>query len=317
MIKPFLHTCAFVMLCAISCKKPDTPTAVACKTVFFGYNGIYSTKPDSVADCTFGIINRQTASSSTLATFLNTVYAGQGVYNTSDKCYYAFRYFSTGNPILYRVNLEGVVTELKNFTANFRYEGLVFSRFDNKLYAFQKNKGSVGVALCQIIIKGNEFSTVDVMKHIGWVASDAYISATVDNATGNIYYNVGAGKTYNVYCRHPRDSVTIVIAQSTKSYLLGLCFNPNDNMLYGIKQDTTKNSFVKISLTGAVTTIDTLPFTPKRSYYSACIDRCANEYIISGKITNTTGYLIRVNMSGSIISRDTTQGIFHAITVAD
>jgi hypothetical protein len=311
--------CLFMLILTAvsSCKRQFTPAPVVCKPVFWGYKCTNVSVPGSLPECSFGEINKETATLSTIATFLNTAHTNQGAYDLKNKCYYTFRYTNgVGASILYKITLDGHVNQLKDITST-RYEGLIYNRFYNKLYAFKRNNGAVGISICEVITNENDFSTKDIFKEIGKTIYSAKISTTTDNKTGDIYYQLVYDGSYELFRYNPAEQAATLIQSEKKVRLTGLAFNENDDMLYCIKRDSTKTYFAKISPNGAVVTIDTLPFTPNPEFVSCAFNKCDNEYIITGLATNTTGYFIRLNVNAAIVRRDTTLSVLQGLTIVD
>ncbi len=247
----------------------------------------------------------------------NSERSAQGAFDTVAHCYYAFGSNDGSDPtVLYRINLEGRVEALTNSEYRLLFNGLLYSRFDGRLYAFRRNAGASGVAVCQILTYPDRFEAKELVKDIWGVAANTVISSAVDNNTGKLYFRLGTDSTFEIYSFQPGDSAAKKLLSQKKSRIFGLCFNPADERLYAIRQDSTKTRFVKIDNQGNTTVIDTLPFRPDPASFCAAIDRCANQYMLMGKVSNTHGYLVRLAMNGSIMGRDTTDGILQAVTAA-
>jgi hypothetical protein len=313
-------TCLYIVTITafLSCKRQAATAPAMCKAAFFGYKCTNVSNAGSLPECSFGEINKKTASSSTIATFFNTAHTNQGAYDPTNKCYYTFMYNNgKGATILLKTTIDGQVSWLRDSNLITRYEGLIYNRFYNKLYTFNRNNGAKGISICEVLTSGNNFTTKDVYEEIGKSIYSSKISATTDNKTGNIYYQLVYDSHYELYRYNPGEQVATLIHKENKASLIGLCYNSNDDMLYCIKRDSAKTNFVKISTVGAMFTIDTLPFKPNPEFVSCTFDNCDNEYIISGLITDNTGYFIRLDVNAAIVSRDTTWAVFQGLTMVD
>lgn len=306
------------ILTMVSCSKPFNTTEKECKSMLIGYKAVLVSKADSLPECIYGAISKNVSLYSQISTFPNTANTNQGAYDTATHCYYVFgSTYPTKRTILYKIDLEGQITTLTNNSLYLKYDGLLYSRFNNKLYAFRRNKGASGVSVCEITVSAKEFSAKEIIKDMWGIPVNATVSSTISNKTGNVYFRLGTDSTHELYRYSPVETQVKLLLKENNLQLFGMCYNAKDNMIYCMKQDSLKTHFVKISTDGKTVVIDTIPFRPDPEYFSAVIDLCDNEYIFTGKVNNTNGYIIRLNMNGTLLSKDTTAGILQALTITN
>lgn len=143
---------------------------------------------------------------------------------------------------LLRVSMGSGVSTLTNASCGSHFDGLVFNR--NKLYCFNWNK------ICEIIVSGNCYTTNDVATTI----NQEWNGNSTDVDTGDIYYQTSApgSATYNIEKWRPGGSPS-TICSGMAMELLGMRYNPNDNMLYAIRPASPGHcEFVRIDSTGAI-----------------------------------------------------------------
>ncbi len=298
--------CLFALCLASACKK-STGSKTTCTSTLYGISAPSSSTIDTGISCIFGTINPTTGVISTLGTLFSHGATNQGTYNSSDNCYYIFRYGYT----LYKVAASGSVTSLTPSGAS-SYSSPVYNSVTNNLYCIS------GGNLAQISISGTTFLTTVLATPVH--PFRGYL--TVDNNTGTIYF--ASGDTVNNYIEKytPGSSATSVVASVTGVWdFLGMKFNKNDNLLYAIRENYPAGGqdFVKIDpVSGSVTTISIIA-TPAESgvnidFYSTCIDPCTNHYYISTG-DGVTGILNQYSMTGTLMTTSFTTNILQGMTV--
>ncbi|MBL7690095.1 MAG: hypothetical protein JNM41_00760 [Flavipsychrobacter sp.] len=307
-----------ICLLLFSCSKGVKPIAATCETTILGYRTVYDTTSLSPANplAEWGTISAKTATMSRIVYIRNTPTFNQGIYHTGNMCYYTFRNNSdTDVAILYRIRPDGMVTELKDSLSGFKYDGLVFNKTMQKVYAFKSIYGASNDWLCEITTDSGKFMSRKIVAGIGRSTTNAAINATIDNSTGNIYYSVTTNKVTTLVKIDPEKAVLSEIFSKKAPYnMYGLCFNGKDNRMYCVVQDTSGIHFATITTGGTVTKLDTLAIPSALQFSSAMIDECRDEYIFTGNTSNDAGYLLRMNMTGQQLSRLMTDQIFQGLT---
>jgi hypothetical protein len=182
--------------------------------------------------------------------------------------------------------------------------------------------GSPGIAqsVAEVTISGSSYTVTSVATVFG-IAGAGAVGSTVNGTLGELYFSMFKNSTgeYSIEQYHPGAASTSVIASGTGGMLMGLRFNPNDNMLYAIKgynASTAADEFVKIS-GSTVTTLSALPFRVNAEYFSTTLDRCNNRYILS-TLTGTPwsiNVVAQFNMSGTIAQTDTTASLYQGLDI--
>lgn len=313
-----------------ACKKEPTASKTTCAATLYGYNFLDTTLVSSSLPVGWGIINETSLATTSVATLPVNAYANQGVYNTSDNCYYVFRYGTSGmTNTLLKVAPGGAVTTYTG-PGTQNLEGLVHNRVTNKMYCLRYTSGSLTATpadVVEITTSGTSFTVTPVattVNNIRWVSPT---TSTVNNASGEMYFILVDAPTgaYSIEKYMPVSSITNVIASGAGKVIMGLRFNSNDNMLYAITAEYSAGAsavykFVRIApLTGAFTTLATLSFQVNNEFYSAALDPCSNRYLLS-TVTGTgwtTKTVRQFNMSGAIVQSDITAGLFQGLAVKD
>jgi hypothetical protein len=311
MIKPAsCFVIVFVYLLFMSCKKHENAaTPASCTSTLYGFT---SPNPvDTFQTCTFGPINELTATASAIATFTDINASTQAAFNTSDNCYHLLSYDSFK---LYKIDAGGAITMLTyipNGVANL--VGISYNRATNNLYCIKYYGDSTVIA--EITTTASTYSTVNVCKTL-YTAYGQGLNSTVDNNTGDIYYesNSQTAGPYSYYIEkyHPGWSKPVQIANSNND-ILGLCFNKNDNTLYGVIGST----FVKISSNGTISNIVYLGFQADVFSYSACIDPCSNRYIVTSMNDDGVSIMEELDIAGNILEYDTSTALYQGLAVSN
>ncbi len=138
-----------------------------------------------------------------------------------------------------------------------------------------------------------------------------------------MYYVAGDTITRTIRKVHPGSPSSTVIATTSGDRIYGLCYNNNDNKLYGIQPGAAWNIdyFVKVDpATGSVTTLATFSFQFNNEFFSAVIDECTNRYILSSdEMTDpsiNSSYIKQIDMSGAVVQNNTmTDGIYLGLAI--
>jgi hypothetical protein len=267
---------------------------------------------------TFGNINTSSLISSSSGSVTNSLYSNQATFNTSDNCYYVFEYGNTAyTGKLHKITIGGTVTTYTNGGGTQATVGLVYNPVTNKLYCLQRSVSGVG-SVAEVTLSGSSYIVTPIASAPGTAGWVVPTTSTVDNGTGDVYFAM-SDATYTIAKYHPGATSTTVVTSGTGGTYMGLRFNPNDNMLYAIKETpsfTVADEFVKITPAGTVSTLATLPFSVNPDFYSTTLDRCSNRYILSTHIGSpTTNVVVQVNMSGTIVQTDTTAGLYQGLDI--
>jgi hypothetical protein len=273
---------------------------------------------DTISACSFGPISTSAATITATDTFASSVYANQGAYNAADNCYYVFKTYMGGPEsasILYKIDAAGAVTAFSG-PSGASYSGLAYNRVSAQLCCYTNGH------IATVTTSGSSFAVSNIATPLHpYFISVSSLSLTVDNATGDIYYVTGDTAQYYVEKYHAGASAPVVAASGTGAWaILGLRYNTNDNMLYGIRQNTMGYTFdfIKVSpASGTVSTIAPMPVSVNPEFYSACIDPCANHYIISTPLNLGTAPFVlqQLSMSGAVLQSDSTGALFQGLDV--
>lgn len=303
----------FIALTIISGCRPrsyDTePSAISCPTAaeVYGYRG---SPVDSATSCTYGKINTSTAGIAGIAPFTSHIQFSQGAYHIGENNYYVFKATDTARTLL-RISSAGAVTPLTNSAYGSRFDGLVYNRFNGKLYCFRTAGGTSHIA--EITVSGSTYTTADLATTL---LPEMHDNATVDASTGDIYYQSFAGSmNFNVEKYHPGGAVTTV-ATGMPTDLWGMRYNPNDNNLYAVRAGTTFE-FVKINSSGVLSVLSSLPQINFKKF-SATFDPCTDHYILSfqqfsGPFLN--GHLMQMSTTGAVLQHDSMSTVYMGLDV--
>ncbi len=313
-----------------ACKKEPTASKTTCVATLYGYNYLDTPFVPTTSVVGWGNINETTLATTSVATLPVTAYSNQGVYNTSDNCYYVFRYGTSGmTNTLLKVAPGGAVSTYAGPGAQ-NLEGLVHNRVTNKMYCLRYATGSLAATTADVVeiaTSGTSFTVTPVattINNIRWVSP---ATSTVNNMSGEMYFTLVDAQTgaFSIEKYMPVASTTSVIASGAGKVIMGLRFNSNDNMLYAVTDEYSSGGpslykFVRIDpLTGTFTTLATLSFQVNNELYSAALDPCSNRYLLSTATGAgwTTKTVRQFNMSGAIVQSDVTAGLFQGLAVKD
>lgn len=296
--------------------KPDhgsteiEPAAITCPSAaeVYAYRGV---PVDTATACTFGKINTATGGSTSMASFTGHIHFSQGAYHIVENNYYAFKAQDTTRT-LFKISMAGVVTPLTNSSYGSTFDGLIYNRFNGKLYCFRLSGGTSHIA--EVVVSGSTFSTADVATTL---LPEQYDNATVNALTGDIYYQTRTSAGSNVEKYHPGGSVSTVCS-GMPTELWGMRYNPNDNNLYAVRANSagTGHEFVKINSSGTLTVLSAVPYINFKKF-SACFDPCTDHYIFSypGLDTTLQGHLMQLNTSGTILQHDSATTLYQGMDV--
>lgn len=311
-----LAICAVILF--LSCTKGTNHTKSACETTFLGYRTTFDTKTyDTVAPLAeWGIISGKTATMKRVIYIKNTPKFNQAAYHSGNMCYYTFLNKSdTEKAVLYQIRPDGMVTEFRDSMPGFKYDGLVFNRTKQKVYAFKSLYGASNDWLCEITTDSGKFVSQKIVAGIGRSTTNAAINAAIDNSTGNIYYSVTTNKVTTLVRIDPEKADLVELFSKKAPFnMYGLCFNGKDKQMYCVVRDSSGIHFATITTGGSVTKLDTLAIPSDLQFSSAMIDECRDEYIFTGNTSNDAGYLLRMNMTGQQLSKLMTDKIFQGLT---
>ncbi len=312
MVKSFCCLLFIVSIIAVACQKqPETSN---CKHTYLGYRGVYG-KSGSTQSCVFGTVEKNTAFVTPICNFENRVSTNHGAYSTKEFCYYVFRNDGAFYTPLYKLALDGAVTTYKGSVAFGRYDGLLYNRFDDKLYVFERISGGIKVSLSELLISGSEYTVNKLVTDLGIITSASIVSSTVNNKTGEIFFQIGTDTSSSLYSYLPSHAKLEKLYSSNSHRLFGLAYDVKGDLLYGLRQDKKQTHLTVFSQSGTIVAADTIPLMPDLSFCSAVFDDCSGEYILAGKVSDSVGYYIRFNKEAKIITQDTINGIMQGLTI--
>jgi hypothetical protein len=303
--KLIVALCVITMLSFACTKKKGTSS---CTATLYGskHTGMDTT-------FTFGVINSATGTSPGIASYHSRMLNAQGAFNPTDNCYYMLgydHYFST-KVKLYKIDLAGAVTTYAPSAADtFAYTALAYNKVTNKLYCLKKTSATSSKVV-EIIVVGSTYSTTPLASTVHPATPDILAYMTVDNNTGNIYFGTQDDTTtYYVEKYTPGASATTVVAAGTTGWtIFGLRFNPNDNMLYGIRNNSPATGYNLIKVNPSASTITDIALIASginEDFYSTTLDPCSNRYLISTLTGSgwSTHILGQLDMSGTVLQSD-------------
>ncbi len=309
-----LVSCLSILLLTAGCQPNDPvgPSAITCPVPaeIYAYRATH-TETTATYPCVFGKINTTTGTSTSMASFAGNVQFRQAAFHITENNYYTFKFNDTTRTLL-SISMSGTVTPLSNAAVGSRFDGLIYNRFNSKLYCFRTSAGVSHIA--EITVSGTTYTTTDVATTLH---PQMYDNATVDPATGAIYYQTkpASATTYNIEKYIPGGSVT-TICTAMPVDVSGLRYNTNDNLLYAIRPGMTAYEFVKINSSGTITTLSTPVGYVDTKFYSACIDPCTDHYIFSCKSLNTaTGHLYHISTTGAVMQHDSAATMYQGLSV--
>lgn len=310
-----------VTSCTKKSEKTTSSDPAPCSAVLYGYSiSSIPVFPDSTA--AFGTINPSSTTSTPAGSINNTAYSNQGAFNTSENCYYVFKYFNSGaTSTLYKITPSGAVTTI-TASAMERLEGLVYDRITNSLYCLKCNS-STPAEVVKINISGTTFSYTTVGTTSSIARSVSPTTSTINNTTGELFFSTmnHSPNMYGIEKFNPATGVATLIASGSDKRIMGLRFNKNDNMLYAITENLTStpytSDFVKITTSGSFSVLSSIPFQVNNEFYSTAFNPCDNRYIVSSLTGSgwTICTLHQFNMSGTIVQSDTTTGLFQGMFI--
>jgi len=287
------------------------PAAITCPSAaeIYAYRGA---PVDSATACTFGKINTGTGGSTSMASFTGHIHFSQGAYHITENNYYAFKAQDTTRT-LFRISMGGTVTPLTNSAYGNYFDGLVYNRFNGKLYCFRSSGGVSHIA--EVVVSGSTYTTADVATAL---LPEQHDNATVDALTGDIYYQTRTSAGSNVERYHPGGSVSTVCS-AMPTELWGMRYNPNDNNLYAIRANSSSATgfeFVKINSSGTLTFLSAVPYINFKKF-SACFDPCTDHYIFSypGLDSTLQGHLMQLNTAGTVLQHDSSATLYQGLAV--
>jgi hypothetical protein len=91
-------------------------------------------------------------------------------------------------------------------------------------------------------------------------------------------------------------------------------------MLYAIAENHSSSAvvsddFIKVTASGTISVLSTLPFMVSNEFYSAVFNPCDNRYILSTGAFASSGGVYQFNTAGAIVQSDTTTGLYQGIDV--
>lgn len=276
---------------------PSTP-------VLYGYRGPRADTADTSMPCNVGNINLSTGVLTGSAWFNNRTYYNQGAYHIGENAYYTFKREDTADT-LYRVTGSSVTMLSQTAGTPAYLDGIVYDRHNDKLFCFVTT-GTTS-RICEIIVTGDTYMVNPVSYTTDALAYD---NATVDRATGDIYFQThnATSNTYNIrkYAAGSSSTPAVIYTNPDNIEMWGLRHNTNDNMLYALRESPmTANTyeFIRINPSGIMTVIANLGFDINPKYLSAALNPCDNRYVFATQVVAAPGpgiyfRMYQLNMSG-------------------
>lgn len=295
-----------------SCRREPQvqPEALLCPSspILYGYKGPRADTTGEYVNCSAGNIDMATGLFTSAAGIKNRTYYNQGAYHMSENAYYTFKLGDTADT-LYRV-AGGSVTMLSHTSEGEDYiDGIVYDRFHNKLFCFVTTGSTSRIS--EVVISGSSYITNPVSYT---TEAMAYDNATVDPATGDMYFQTH-NPTTNMYSIRKYESGSsstpaIIYSNPVAIAMWGLRYNRIDNMLYALRPSiSVANTFDFVRLnpsTGIMTVIANLGFNINTKYLSAAINPCDNRYIFATQVVTTPDpiafKLYQLNMTGAVVT---------------
>lgn len=317
---------AFLCICLIqsSCKKPkDTHEKKTCSSVLHAYTSSVTMPTTYRFPCSHGTVDLATGIITSSGSFSNClVFTNKAAFNSSDNCYYAFssEYYYTGgySCSLDKIDAAGVVVNYSSPVDTFVYSSLIYNEVNKKMYCIKSG------TIAELTIGTSSFSAstiaAPVYPFVTGSLSSSTASITIDNSTGDMYF-ITSGPPYHIEKYHPGGSSTTVIGTCPSLFgVVCMRFNKNDNMLYALQHnmDTATHDFIKIDpSTGICTSLAHLGDIINVDFISAALDPCSDRYIISTiDVPGFKPILYQLDMTGSIVQRDTTATFYQGLEVS-
>lgn len=212
-----------------------------------------------------------------------------------------------------KITLSGAITSLNKAAGDdANYEKVIYNQAVNKLYCIKDGN------LAELAISGSTYSGIIVLDSVSEIA-------TIDNATGDMYYQSINNDTYYVYKYNPQQSLPVIVASGYNVYnIYGIQFNKSDNMLYAIRANMSAPYFDFIQInpaTGNTTSLSSLNYDNSPPYYSTAIDPCNNQFIFSVGGDNQgiadSNYVDQYSMTGVLIQHNLTTGMIQGLQVTN
>ncbi len=310
MARSLLLLCCIAMLAMPGCKKSSSGTT--CTQPIYGFTMPLSAITNTPSDCTFGAIDFKNETISSTATFKNEIYQTQTAYNSRENCYYVFRARTISDTLvtLLRIDANGSVTPYTHECRYHSYQCLLYDAVFDKLYCIQTGSGYNSLA--EISFSDSAFTIAAAT-----TVPTLFNSTTCNTQNGDVYMAGSLNSyQYRVYAFHPGTATYSTVGDCTTMPTIGgLCFNPNDNMLYGVYLNTSLWTFVQINPTSGRIKYSstTVPYT--YGSYSAAIDKCSNNYLLSivDFTSPAVAYVIGFDMYGKIVQRDATSSFWQGL----
>ncbi len=308
-----LLTVACAALIALQgCKKEPETSAFTCPTtgVLYGYTSD-SNSAAPYMPCNAGMIDLASGAIAGTTAISSSTHFNQSAYNLAENAYFSFMRSDTDNH-LYKIS--GTGSTMLSYTGTIAdtdiIDGLVYDRNHGKLLCFVTSGTSS--TLCEIVISGTSYITNSIATSPDPIYNDI---STADPTTGDVYFQTYDASTIQFKIRkHTYGSTgtpAVVYTGGASTQLWGLRYNPNDNMLYALRQSpgiVGTFEFVKINpSTGSFAVLSNLGININPKLLSATIEPCTDRYIFTSQdFTAPSPFfsfkMHQLDMSGSIIS---------------
>lgn len=223
----------------------------------------------------------------------------------------------TDQLLLYKISLDGNVSEITGSYENRRLEGLLYCPQSGKLCAFGKNLGTGDISLCELRLTGNRFDVREIVRGIPFASLTSYIWSCVNRSTDEIFFTLSTGNASRIYKLDTGAKRAVLVYDSPDATLLGLCVNEDDGLLFCVEQDTVKSSLLKITAQGHSELVASLPHPITESCVSTSLGRCKKEFLISGKSPGAYGYYLAVSLTDKTIRKISTPYVLLGLVALD
>lgn len=312
---------ALSILALASCHRKDKdPITPVCSYKLWGAYTPAIRITDTASAGEFGPVDTVGGHLSAVSIF-NSAYSKQGAYNNADECYYTFKTVKgsyTGR-ILCRVTAGSSVSYLDNASSvkDSSYQAITFNKVNSKLYCLYSDTAN---KIGEVTISGSTFSVAQVAQLQD--KNTIFTSLAADNNSGALYCLSGdINKTYiDKYVLGATSMTRVCTLPFGWESVMGLRHNVNDNKLY-LTRITTSGTSAEIGKidpsNGQYSVLVNIAGYMDREYFSAVIDPCHNEYVLSTRtgVGWTSQVYARVRLADGVVYKNSTGGIYTGLDV--
>ncbi|GAA4462145.1 hypothetical protein GCM10023093_08170 [Nemorincola caseinilytica] len=312
---------ALTILSFASCRKdPDPiPTDTSCYSKVYGVRSEAIHITDTAAAGQYGFIDTAGGQIGVVSV-VNSAFSKQGAFSNADSCYYTIKTVRgsyTGN-VLCRVTAGSSVSYLTDASVKkLSYQAIVFNRATNRLYClYNDTVNKVG----EVTISGGSFSVTELVRLKA--RTTILTGITADNNSGALYCLTGDLSVSYLERYMPgatASSVTDTL-QGGWGTIMGLRYNVNDSKLYYLKINGSPGAVVyrEDPATKAQTMVATLQGYIDHEYFSAALDPCRNEYVLSTRtgVGWSSQMYVRINLASGLVYKNAIPALYTGLDVA-